>query len=150
MGVSQTGPTLSWSASERERGVELLRRVGREADQEPLAHLLAHLAGRRVVLADVHAVRPRREREVGPVVQPEERVVLAAGRAEARRRLEQRVVVQLLVAKLDHVDPATERRREHVLRGGVHDEVEPGSPQALARFGEPHVSRRGSAAPAAA
>ena len=124
--------------------------MSREADQELLAHLFAHLAGRRVVLADMHAVGPRGQRQVGPVIQPEQHVVLAAYRAEARGHLEQRVVVQLLVAKLDHVDPATERRREHVLRGGVHDEVEPGSPQALARFGEPHVSRRGSAAPPAA
>jgi hypothetical protein len=76
--------------------------------------------------------------------------VLAADGAKARGGLEQRVVVQLLVAQLDHVDPAAERRGEHVLRRGLHDQVQPGSPKALARFGEPHVRPPGSAARAAA
>ena len=118
----------------RQRRVELLGRVGRQPDQQVGAELLARLGHGHVVLAEVHAVGACRAREVGPVVQPEQRAVLVAERAEAGRRAQDLLVGRVLVAQLDHVDPAAQRGAEHRLGRRLDDEVEPGSPQALARY----------------
>ena len=120
-----------------ERRVELLGRVGRQPDQQVGAELLARLGHGHVVLAEVHAVGAGRAREVGPVVEPEQRAVLVAERAEAGRRTQDLLVGRVLVAQLDHVDPAAQRGAEHRLGRRLDDEVEPGSPQALAPIDEP-------------
>ena len=93
----------------------------REPDQHLRAYEFAHLGDGLVVLAHVHAVRPAFDRQVGPVVQPEEGTVLVADGPEAGRRAEYRVVAGVLVAQLDHVDPAAQGRGEHMLRRGLDD-----------------------------
>ena len=56
VGVSHTGPTLSWSASRGECALELLRRVRGESHEQVWAHPRAHCVHALVVLAHVHAV----------------------------------------------------------------------------------------------
>src|ERR671914_169804 len=121
--------------------VELLGRMGREPDQQRVAHLLADHGHRQVVLAHVYPVDLGVESQVGAVVQPDQRALFVADRAEARGGAQDRFVVGALVAELDHVHAAAQGRGEHVLRRGLHDEVEPGSPEALTRVGEPGTQR---------
>ena len=116
-------------------GVELLGRVGRQPDQQVGPDTAAHLGHRLVVLAHVDAVGPTLEREVGAVVEPEERIVLVADRAKASRRAQDRLVVGVLVAQLHHVHAAAQRGGQHVLGRRFDHEVKPRPPQALARVG---------------
>ena len=143
MGVSHTGPTLSWSASER----SATSNWSGECVDSPIstsgAELLARLRYRHVVLAEVDAVGTRRACQVGAVVQPEQRAVLVAERAKPGGRAQDRIVVGVLVAQLDHVHPAAQGRAEHRLGRGLHHEVEPSSPEALTRTGEPSAQRMG-------
>src|SRR4029453_8262621 len=78
--------------------------------------------------------RARRRHEVGPVVQPEERTVLVAQPPEDGGRAHELVVARRLVAELDHVNPAGERRREQLFeaRPPIGDEVPPRPPESLA------------------
>ena len=92
-GVSQTGPTLSWSASEPSAASNCsgewvdspISRSGPSCSRASPTGI--------VVLAEVHAVGAAVAREVGPVVEPEQRAVLVAERAEARRRAQDLLVV---------------------------------------------------------
>ena len=81
VGVSQTGPALIWSgprrAGRRERGVELLCRVGREADQRARAGGRSRRRDRVVVLADVDAVRAAGLDQLRRVVEEEQSPVVA-------------------------------------------------------------------------
>ena len=61
---------------------------------------------RRVVLADVHAVRPHLEREVGPVVEHEGHAEVAAHGGRQPGPGQQRLGLELLVPQLDDVHPA--------------------------------------------
>ena len=92
VGVSQTGPTLSWSASEWSAASSWAGLCVESPIRSRRADLLAHFANRQVVLPDVHAVGPRGQRQVGPVVQPEESAVLVAQGAEAGGRVHDLVV----------------------------------------------------------
>ena len=86
--------------------------MGRAADDAVRADGRARLGGRLVVLADVHSVGAARVHEVGAVVEDEQRPALAGGAAERRRRLDQLLAAEVLVAELDDVDAAAQRRRE--------------------------------------
>ena len=92
----------------------------------------ARAGGRAVVLADVHAVGRARGDEVGPVVEHEQRAAGVGGRAELARGGDEPVVVERLVAQLDHVDAAADRGGEELARPGVADEVQPGAGDPLA------------------
>ena len=119
-------------AGRGERRVELIRRVGGEADQGALACQRPGLGDRRVVLADVNAVGAARLDQLGVVVQEEERAV-AIGRAAKRVRERDELfgTARRLLAKLDHVGAAAERGFEErlgiaIAGTGVADEVEAG------------------------
>ena len=143
VGVSQTGPTLSWSASDPSAASncsgEWVDRPIRSCSPTCSRTSPAGVSSWPTWMPSA----PAAQGEVGPVVQPEERALLIGRRRESARppRAESR-----RRAPCRGAAPCRPRRgapgREHMLRGGVHDEVEPGSPQALARVGEPHVSRR--------
>ena len=78
---------------------------------------------------------PQRHGEVGPVVQPEQRIVLVAQRAgsTAAARTSSSSLADL-VAELDHVHAARERRREQLVEAGpyIGDEVQPRPREPLA------------------
>ena len=84
------------------------------ADEQLGAGLRARRRDAAVVLADVHAVGARGAREVGPVVDDQQRARGVAELARDARRGEQVVVVGVLVAQLEDVDAALERRAQHV------------------------------------
>ena len=86
-----------------------------------------------VVLADVDAVGAARLHQVGPVVEHEQRAVRVGGGAELARGRHEPVVGERLVAQLDHVDAAADRRREELPRPRVADEVQLGAGDPLAR-----------------
>ncbi len=107
--------------------------MSRQPDQQARADLLANLGDRQVVLTDVHAVGTRLEREVGPVVQPEQRTVLVAEGAEARGGAQDLFVRGVLRPQLQHVDPSAEGRPDELVRHGLHDEVEASPAEDLSR-----------------
>ena len=142
VGVSQTGPTLIWSGRASplggQGGVELLRRVRRETDQGAGTGLRSRFGHGRVVLAHVDAVRAARLDQLRVVVEEEQRAVLVRGAAE---RLGQRDdllgAARGLLAELDQVDAAAQRRVEQGLRVAIAgpslaDEVEAGAGEPLA------------------
>src|SRR5512133_2811707 len=112
-------------------GLGLLHRVRREPDERVLADELARAVDRHVVLADVHAVRAAGGREVGAVVEQEERAGGLAQRARGRGGVQQLVVGGVLVAQLEEVDAAGQRALEGALHpAAVGDEVQAGIAQA--------------------
>ena len=117
----------------------------RAPDDHLVADDLARPGDRQVVLAEVQHVRARGERDVGAVVDGEQRAVPRAGlrkhleRGQLVARLER--AVGALVAELDDVDPAGERgvgelREVPAVAAGVGAEVEP-------RVGEAGAQRVG-------
>ena len=70
---------------------------------------------------------PQASSQVRPVVQPEQRAVLVAQPPEDGGRAHELGVARRLVAELDHVHPAGERRREQLLEARPHigNEVQP-------------------------
>jgi hypothetical protein len=78
----------------------------------------------------VDAVGAARVDEVRPVVEDEERAGGVGGRPELARGRDQRVVAERLVAQLDQVHPAAQRRVEQRPGAGVAHEVQ-------ARRGDP-------------
>ena len=77
----------------------------------------------------MHAVCSACLHEIRAVVEDEERAVLVAGGAERPGRGHERLVGELLVAKLDDVDAAAQRRVEQrtrvvAARPRLEDEVE--------------------------
>src|SRR5439155_18250706 len=62
--------------------------------------------GWRVVLADVDAVGLHLEGQVGAVIEDERDVAVATHTSREARPLEQQPGVEVLLAQLDHVDPA--------------------------------------------
>ena len=105
-----------------------------------------HGAGRgdvAVVLADVDAVGPRGDGEVGPVVDDEQR---AGGGAQLAGRLrggEELGVGRVLVAQLEDVDPAAQCRTQHVGQrpaagAAVADEVQAGGVEPLVQCAHAH------------
>ena len=96
----------------------------------------------------MHAVGAGRDREVGPVVQDEERAVLVAQRAEGRGGGEDLVVGRVLLAQLEHVHAARERLAQHVLAGArIGDEIEArlGESRRVGRHAAESSERRASA-----
>jgi hypothetical protein len=73
------------------------------------------------------AVGAARLDEIGPVVEDEQRAVFLARRPERSCCGNERVVVELLVAELDDVDPAAQRRLENVGICAGEDEIEAGA-----------------------
>ena len=107
-------------------GLELRGQVRGQADQHVVAHPLAHARNRLVVLAHMHAVGAGRQRQVGPVVDPQQGVVPVAGLAPARGDLQQGIVAQVGVAQLKHVHAPGQRCVEHpVADRGVAHQVQP-------------------------
>ncbi len=84
----------------RIRGVDLLRGVGRQADQHIRADQLANLVNRHVVLPDVHAVGPRLHGDRRSVVDDEEGPQPLAKRASGVGHRDEPVVAQVLLAQL--------------------------------------------------
>ena len=82
----------------------------------------------------MHPVRPARVHQIGPVVQPEQRIVLVAQPPEHGGRADELVIARRLVAELDHVHSAGERRREQLVEAGpyIGDEVQPRPREPLA------------------
>ena len=114
------------------RGVELGGRMGREPDEALRAD---GGTGRRdgyIVLAYVHAVGLAGRDEVGAVVEDEQRTACVARGAEGARGLDEHFVARRLVAELDEVDPAVQRRVEERPRSGVAHQIEPRLREALA------------------
>ena len=99
-----------------QRGVELLRRVGGEADERAGTRLGPRLGHGHVVLADVNAVGAACLDQLGVVVQEEERAVAIGGAAKRLRQGDDLLgAPRRLLAQLDQVGAATERRIEERL-----------------------------------
>ncbi len=101
----------------------------------PFAGELAGLGDGRVVLADVDAVGAELRGELGPIVEDEEGAGVGCGVAEEAGGGTQGRVRRVLVAELDQVGAAGERRLEQALEldrveARVADEIQ-------ARVGEP-------------
>ena len=88
----------------------LLHRVRREPDDRVVADELARAGDGHVVLADVHAVGAAGGREVGAVVEHEQRAGGVAALARALGRGQQLVVGGVLVAQLEEVGAAAPAR----------------------------------------
>ena len=117
-------------------GGDLLLGVGREADDRVGPEQLPRLLGADVVLADVDAVGVAAARQVGIVVDDEEGAVGVGDAAEGLGGALDLRPAQLLLAQLDDVGAAAQRRAQQrfevARRPGVADEVEAGGPQPLA------------------
>ena len=108
----------------------------REPDQKLRPDPLAHAGDRLVVLPYVHAVRAGRDRQIGPVVQDEERAVLRTQSAKGCGGGQDLIVRRILLAQLEHVHTARECLAESVLFGArIGDEIE-------ARAGESRLGGR--------
>ena len=99
-------------------------------------------AWREVVLTDVHPVGPGSDRDVGSVVEDEERAVAVGRRAKGRAPAEQIAGLGVLLAQLHDVDARVEHRVEKGFEVAlrlprVGDEVEAGARQPL----PPRVTR---------
>ena len=111
------------------------------ADERALAGPRARGRGRHVVLADVAAVGAGPRREVGAVVDDEQRAGVVAQPPGDGGAGQQLVGARRLVAQLHDVDAAGERRGEHVGECApagrqVADEVQAGRLQARAALVE--------------
>ena len=118
-------------------GRDLLLGVRGEADDRVGPKELARLLDRAVVLAEVDAVGVTGAGQVGVVVDDEEGAVGVADAAEVRGGPLDLRPSQLLLAQLEDIDAAAERRTHHrfgvpAAGAGVADEVEACGPQALA------------------
>ena len=95
VGVSHTGPTLSWSATP---AASAASSCAGECVDSPISTSsptsAARLGGGHVVLAHVHAVGAARHGQVRPVVQPEQRAVLVAQPPEHGGRAHELVVAR--------------------------------------------------------
>ena len=140
VGVSQTGPALIWSGRSPLGCASAASNCAGEWVESPTSAAgpggRARLGDRHVVLADVDAVGAAGLDQVGPVVEEEERPVTSAARAKRLATRDQLLgAARRLLAQLDHVDAAAQRRVEQrprvgAVRAGLADEIE-------ARGGEP-------------
>ena len=96
--------------------VDLLGGVRGAADQPVVAHDRSRLIDRQVVLAEMHAVGAGGDRQVGTVVEHEERAGLVAARAERAGGAQDLVLRRVLLAQLHDVHAAGQRRRQQVIR----------------------------------
>ena len=92
--------------------------MGREADDGIGPHDPPRQRDRRIVLPDVDAVRPRLQRQVGPVVQDEGHAEVPADGRRHGGPGQQGLGVELLVTQLDHVHPAGDAVAEEWARSG--------------------------------
>ena len=91
-----------------------------------------------VVLADVHAVRGARDRQLGPVVDDEQRVVGVAQAPEDAPGAHDLALVAVLLAQLHDVDARLQRRAQQLLRLAaarprLADQVEPRAARSQSR-----------------
>ena len=86
--------------------------MGREPDEGVGTQDATGQRDRRVVLADVHAVGPGLERQVGTVVQDEGHTVLVADGDGRAGSIQERSGLEVLVAQLHDVHPAVDARGE--------------------------------------
>ena len=141
VGVSQTGPTLIWSgrsaASARDRGVELLGRVGREADERagPGGPRASATGGSSWPTWTPSA--PSRGNEVGAVVEDEEGAVGVGGAPEGLGEGDQLLGAAGAFSR-SWITPAPPRSAASSSESGsraarprLADEVEAGGAQAL-------------------
>jgi hypothetical protein len=111
--------------------------VGGKSDDHVRAEDLSRLLHRHVVLSQVHAVGIARPGEIRVVVDDEQGAVGVAEAAEGLRRAFDLVPAQRLLAQLDDVDAAAQRRPQQRFgllpaRQRLADEVEAGGAQPLA------------------
>ena len=137
VGVSQTGPALSWSGraspSAAQRGVELRRAVGREADQRvgPGAARLAAATGSSSWPTWTPSA-PQASTRPGSSLRKKSAPCSRAARGERLGEGEQLLgAARRLLAQLDHVDAAGDRGLEQragigPVRLGLADEVQAG------------------------
>ena len=143
VGVSQTGPALSWSGRASPVAASAASNCSGEWVERPTrapgACQRPGLGDRRVVLADVNAVGAARLDQLGVVVQEEERAVAIGGAAKRLRERDELLgAARRLLAELDHVGAAAKRGVEErlgiaVAGPRVADEVEAGGLKALRR-----------------
>ncbi len=76
-----------------DRGIDLVGRVGRESHDQSVADDLPCTRDRGVVLTDMNSVDARRDRQVGPVIEDQQRPGRLAGAPVALRRGEDPVIV---------------------------------------------------------
>ncbi len=88
------------------------------------------------------AVGAARLDEVRPVVEDEEGTVRPTGRPERRGSGDECLVAELLVAELDDVDPAAQRRLDDARVATSEDEVEAGAREAPAASRAVHAAER--------
>ena len=136
VGVSQTGPALTWSGRASPVAPRAASNCSGECVESPTSApgpaCGAGLCDGRVVLADVNAVGAAGLDELGVIVEEEQRAVLVRGAAERLGQRDELLgAARRLLAQLDHVDSASERRIEK--RRGI----------AVARAGRRRRSRGG-------
>ena len=108
-----------------------------DADDAPQSEHAPRLVIGCVLLPDVDAVAAGGERQVGPVVHHEQRIVLVAQRAQPPARRHDLLVGPLLLAKLDEIHPAAQGGLHHRVRGtavhlGIDHEIQVRTAQTLA------------------
>ena len=116
--------------------LDLLASVRGEADDRGRTHNPARLARLHVVLAHVDTVRSQLEREIGIVVDDEERRIGVGEPPEGLAGALDDPARELSVAQLDQPRPTAHRGVQHrfrilLVRPGVADEVKPSPPQPL-------------------
>ena len=128
---------------------ELIGRVRRQPDQHVLAHESADERWRQVALPHVDAIGAAGERNVGAVVDEEQRLV-SFGRLAKRLSAAQQVPgLGILLPQLDHVragikDLIQESGQVALLPAGVRHDVQPGRAQPLPAPLSQRRGRRGS------
>ena len=145
-GADLIGPRV---AARHGRGVELRRRVGREADDGARARLPPGVGDRLVVLADVDAVGIAALDQPGLVVEEEQRPVLTGDPCERLRERDQLLgTARRLLAQLDHVGAAAHARpraaRRAARRSAAHRRRSRDEPCAAPRAGRRGAPPRSS------
>jgi hypothetical protein len=123
------------------RTVDLPASMRREADQKLATDSCADSDGRRVRLADVHAVGARRECHRRQVVDDAQRSQLVADAGHDPRRRNELVALEVFVAKLYEIDATCDRGAQERLECGtgrprVTDQVQ-------VRGGQPRAAKAG-------
>ena len=116
VGVSQTGPDADLVGPAAPPAAWAASNCSGEWVERPTSAagpaVRARLGDRRVVLADVDAVGAAGLDQVGPVVEEEERAVASAAARETAAAARAALASRRLLAQLDHVDAAAQRRVE--------------------------------------
>ena len=116
-------------------GVHLGGGMGREPDEPVLADQRPGRRHRRVVPAHMDPVRPDLGRQVGTIVEEEQRAVLGAAASEGLGGAQDRLVGRRFHPQLHDVDAAAQSTLEPDLGKRIADEVEAGGAETLSAFG---------------